>query len=396
MTGIPRLREYSGPALFSYGFRPFFLFGSIFAGLAILLWLPMLSGQILLPSAFAPRDWHVHEMLYGFVPAIVTGFLLTAIPNWTGRLPLQGMPLLALLLLWMAGRAAISFSTVIDWVVVTVIDSAFLILVLAAAMREILTGRNWRNLKVVAIVSALAAGNIAFHLEVHFLGGADFSARAGVAAIILLISLVGGRVVPSFTRNWLARRNAGRMPNPFDRFDLAAVAASAFSLLLWIVAPDLPLTGAALIAAGLMQFGRLARWAGDQTFSERLVFILHVAYAFIPIGFLLTGCAALGGLPPTAGIHAWTGGAVGTMTLAIMTRATLGHTGRELSASAGTQAIYAFVTVGAVARIFAAIMPPEWFSPLLISSGVLWAAAFGGFALLYGPLLCRQRRTELY
>ena len=219
MAGIPRLRDYQGPALLSYGFRPFFLFGSLYAGLAVLAWLPVLNGQLELASAFAPRDWHVHEMLYGFVPAVVTGFLLTAIPNWTGRLPIQGLPLLALLAVWIAGRAAVGLSAFTGWIAAAVIDGAFLLLVIAAAAREILAGKNWRNLKVVAIVSILAAGNIAFHLEAHFRGSADFSVRAGVAAVILLITLVGGRVVPSFTRNWLARGKPGRMPSPFGRFD---------------------------------------------------------------------------------------------------------------------------------------------------------------------------------
>ena len=144
------------------------------------------------------------------------------------------------------------------------------------------------------------------------------------------------------------------------------------------------------MTAGIMQLIRLARWAGERTLSDRLVLVLHVAYAFVPAGFVLTGCAALGLIPTTAGIHAWTGGAVGTMTLAVMTRASLGHTGRELSASAGTQAIYALVVAGALGRICAAV-DPDWSGSLLLASGFLWAAAFGGFVLLYGPVLCRPR-----
>ena len=213
MAGIPRLRDYRGPALLSYGFRPFFLFGSLYAGLAVLAWLPVLSGQLELASAFAPRDWHVHEMLYGFVPAIVTGFLLTAIPNWTGRLPLQGLPLLTLLAVWMAGRAAVGLSALTGWIAAAAIDGVFLLLVAGAAAREIVTGKNWGNLKIVALLVILAAGNMAFHLEAHFRGSADFSVRAGVAAVVLLITLIGGRVVPSFTRNWLARGKPGRMPS---------------------------------------------------------------------------------------------------------------------------------------------------------------------------------------
>src|SRR4051812_2607020 len=197
MTGIPRLRDYRGPVLLSYGFRPFFLFGAIYAGLAVLAWLPIFGGELELWTAFSPVDWHVHEMLYGFVPAVVTGFLLTAIPNWTGRLPVQGWPLLALLATWFAGRAAIFMSASIGWIAAAAIDGAFLLLVAAAATREIVTGRNWRNLRVVAVVILLAASNLLFHLEAHFAGQADYAVRIGLGAMVLLISVVGGRVVPS-------------------------------------------------------------------------------------------------------------------------------------------------------------------------------------------------------
>jgi uncharacterized protein involved in response to NO len=394
MGGVPRLRDYRGPALLSYGFRPFFLFGALFAALAVLVWLPALNGRITVATVFAPRDWHVHEMIYGFVPAIVTGFLLTAIPNWTGRLPLQGPPLLALLGVWVAGRAAVLLSAFTGWAAAAAIDGAFLLLVIAAAAREITAGKNWRNLKVVAIVAVLAVGNIAFHLEAHFRGGADYSARVGVAAIVLLLTLVGGRVVPSFTRNWLARAKPGRMPSPFGSFDILTVAVSALSLLLWIVAPDATATGVVLLSAGTLQFARLARWAGERTLSDRLVLVLHIAYVFVPAGFLLMGCGALGLLPANAGLHAWTGGAIGTMTLAVMTRATLGHTGRKLSASAGTQGIYALVVASALTRTCAAL-EPQWTDVLILVSGVLWVAAFGSFAIVYGPLLCRPRIDPL-
>src|SRR4029079_10376389 len=273
MTSIPRLKPYRGAPLFSYGFRPFFFLGAVYAAVAVALWLPLWEGELTIPTLFAPRDWHVHEMLFGFVPAIVTGFLLTAIPNWTGRLPLQGMPLLTLLAVWMAGRAAIALSAFTGWIAAAAIDSSFLLLMLAAAARELLAGKNWGNLKIVAIISILGAGNVAFHLEAHFRGSADYSVRAGVAAVILLITLIGGRVVPSFTRNWLARREPGRMPHPFGRFDMGTVAASAIALILWIAAPDAAAIGCVLIGAGIMQLARLARWAGERTLYDRLVLV---------------------------------------------------------------------------------------------------------------------------
>ena len=182
MSPVPRLKDYRGPALLSYGFRPFFLLGAVYAGLAILAWLPMFNGELELSTAFGPIDWHVHEMLYGYVPAVVTGFLLTAIPNWTGRLPIQGAPLVILVAVWLAGRVVVTFSAEIGWLPAAIVDVAFLALVAAAAAREIVAGKNWRNLRVVGLVTLLLAANIAFHLEAHFDGSAEYGARIGIAA----------------------------------------------------------------------------------------------------------------------------------------------------------------------------------------------------------------------
>jgi uncharacterized protein involved in response to NO len=393
MAPIPRLRPYGGPAILSYGFRPFFLLGSLYAAIAILAWLPILHGELAVATAFAPRDWHVHEMLFGYVAAVVTGFLLTAVPNWTGRLPLQGMPLLVLVGAWLTGRIAVTMSAWIGWLPAAVIDAAFLLLLAAAVAREIVVGRNWRNLKIVGMISVLALANIAFHVEAHVRGLADYSSRAGIAAIVVLITLIGGRIVPSFTRNWLARERPGRLPAPFNRFDVATVVASAVALMLWIVLPFGRVTAAALLAAALLQLVRLARWAGDRTTAEPLVLILHVGYAFVPIGLLLAAAGALGLLPESAGVHAWTAGAIGTMTLAVMTRASLGHTGQQLSASAATQFIYVAVVIAALARVCAALHP-EWSGILLHVTALAWVAAFLGFGIAYAPLLCRANNQS--
>jgi uncharacterized protein involved in response to NO len=386
MTPIARLRTYEGPALLSYGFRPFFLFGSIYAGMAVLAWLPMFYGELSVTSAFAPIDWHIHEMLYGYVAAVVTGFMLTAIPNWTGRLPIQGAPLLLLVLIWVAGRIAVTISGFTGWLPAAIIDVAFLALVIAAAAREIVAGGNWRNLKIVVVLAALFVGNVVFHLEIHFRGAADYGTRLGVAAIIMLMTIIGGRIVPSFTHNWLVRENPGRLPIPFGRFDVVTLAVCAAALASWIVAPISGVTGTALVAAGLLQAVRVARWAGDRAVREPLVLVLHLGYAFVPIGFVLAGAASLGVLAPSGGIHAWTVGAVGTMSLAVMTRASLGHTGRDLAASAATQAIYAAVLISAVSRVCAALHP-QWSDPLLHVAAFAWAAAFFGFAARYAPIL---------
>jgi len=353
----PRARDDQGWPILAAGFRPFFLLAAIQSALAIMVWLPAFYGELRLTSAFAPRDWHVHEMLYGFLPAVVTGFLFTAIPNWTGRLPLRGTPLLALVAVWIAGRLCVTFSAATTWWVALAVDASFLLLVAAAAAREIIAGRNWRNLMVVSLVVILLAGNIAFHLEAHVNGQADIAIRVGIAVVVLLISLIGGRIIPSFTRNWLVRENPGRLPAPFGGFDMIVIVAGALALVGWIVTPDHVVTGVALALAGLAHLVRLSRWAGDRTFRERLLAILHVGYFFVPLGFLLNAAAAFGYLPPSAGLHAWMAGGAGIMTLAVMTRATLGHTGQPLTASLATQAIYAAIIVAAVSRVCAAIHP---------------------------------------
>ena len=396
MTAVPTRQTYDGPALFANGFRPFFLLGSIYAGLAILVWLPVFYGEITLTSAFAPRDWHVHEMLYGYLPAVITGFLFTAIPNWTGRLPIRGTPLMALVTIWIAGRLAVTFSAETGWLSATLIDASFLLLVALAAGREIVAGRNWRNLPVVLLILLLLAGNIAFHLDAHFRGTADIAIRAGIAVVVLLIALIGGRIIPSFTRNWLVRENPGRLPAPFGRFDMIVVATGGLALLSWAVSPDNGFTGVALALAGLLHLVRLGRWAGNRTLRERLLLILHIGYFFVPLGFLLNAAAAFELVPPAAGIHAWMVGAAGIMPLAVMSRATLGHIGQQLTASWVTQAIYAAIVVAALARICAAIEPARS-EPLLYVSAFAWAIAFIGFAVAFAPLLAghdpRMRRT---
>jgi len=240
------------------------------------------------------------------------------------------------------------------------------------------------------LVGILIAANVVFHTEVYLFGRANYGVRIAIGAVILLVSLVGGRIVPSFTRNWLARRESGRLPAPFSRFDVIAIAASLVALGLWVAAPEVAVTGAALLAAAFIQGARLVRWAGERTAADRLVLVLHAGYAFVPIGFALLGAAALAPalVPASVGIHAWTAGAIGLMTLAVMTRASLGHTGQPLAAGIGTQAIYLFVLAAALLR-----MAGGFFGSMALMdfAAAAWVAGFGGFALLYGPTLCCER-----
>ena len=388
---IPRTRPDNLPAILSYGFRPFFLLGAVYGGLAMLAWVPMLMGRLESASLFSAVDWHAHEMLFGFLPAIVTGFLLTAIPNWTGRLPVQGYPLLGLVLLWLAGRVAVWFSADIGWAGAMAIDCAFLLAVAAAAGIEIVAGRNWRNLKVLAPVLVLFCANALFHIEVQAFGVVDFGRRLGLAAALVLIMIIGGRIIPSFTRNWLARENPGRLPIPFGRFDAVAIVVSAAALALWVLLPEGIATGLLLLVAGGLNIARLGRWAGDRAWRDVLVVVLHVAYAFVPAGLVVSGLSALwpAAVPVAAGIHVFGVGAIGAMTLAVMTRATLGHTGRELRADRATCAIYVAVVTATLFRFAAAFFPDAM--ALLHVSATLWIVAFLGFSLVYGPMVLRPR-----
>jgi uncharacterized protein involved in response to NO len=385
-AALRRRREYAGPALFSYGFRPFFLGAAAWAALAVALWLPQYFGHLKLPTAFAPLDWHIHEMIYGYVAAAVAGFLLTAIPNWTGRLPVNGYPLAALFALWLLGRLAIAGSAICGLLIAAVVDVAFLLIFAGVAFSEIVAGRNWRNLRVLIVLGVLILGNVVFHAEIIRSGSADYGIRIGVGALVGLVMLVGGRIVPSFTRNWLVRNNPGRLPQPFSRFDAVTIAASALALICWIALPQFLASGILLIVAGLLQTVRHLRWAGDRTLADRLVLALHVAYAFVPMGFFLMGAAVLWPaiFPTSAGFHAWMAGAIGLMTLAVMTRASLGHTGQELAASLPTQLIYLCAFIAALSRIIAAFEPSR---VLLHVAATAWILAFGGFAVVFGRLL---------
>ena len=393
-TSAEQIRAYSGPAILSYGFRPLLLFASIWAAGAMIVWIAMLTGHLMPPTAFDMISWHVHEFLYGYLPAVVAGFLLTAVPNWTGRLPLTGTPLLVLVLVWLAGRTAVLFSQHLGPLATAVIDLSFLALLSFVIGREVIAGRNWRNLKVLILIALFFCGNALFHAEAVGAAAAydGYGARLGIAVAVFLITLIGGRIVPSFTRNWLARRGPGRLPIPFARFDIVSMVVAAAALLLWTAAPQRPVTAILCLAAGGLHAWRLARWAGERTSAEPLVLILHIGYAFVPLGFAAAGWALLSPatLPMSAALHVWTAGAIGTMTLAVMTRASLGHVGKPLHATAGILFIYACVIVAAGLRIAAAVDPAAQI--LLDLAAAAWILDFAGFTVLFGPLLVRPRQ----
>jgi uncharacterized protein involved in response to NO len=389
MHGIPRYRTVEGPALFRQGFKPFFLGAGVWAVVALLIWLAVIRGDVSLPTIFAPARWHAHEMLFGFAVAAVAGFMLTAIPNWTGRMPLQGMPLMVLFGAWLLGRVAMATSALMGGPLGAIVDLSFLAALFGVVLREVLAGRNWRNLPMPAAVAVLVIANGLTQLEAnHLLQSGMLGERLGLAMIVLLISLIGGRIIPSFTRNWLAKRGADAMPVPFGRFDVAALILVLAALSLWVASPNSPVAGAALIAAGLISFARLTRWRGVRTGAEPLLWVLHLGYAWVAAGLCLLGAGLLlpASVPYSAGLHALSAGAIGTMILAVMTRATRGHTGRALTAGWSTAAIYSLITLAAIVRVAAPFIP-AFYLPLLMASGALWVATFSLFVACYGPML---------
>lgn len=388
-----RMRAWTGPTILSYGFRPFFLGAAVWAALAMGLWLAMLAGRITLPSAFEPFAWHAHEFLYGYLGAVIAGFLFTAVPNWTGRLPIVGWRLGALTLVWVAGRLAVTLGAGWPAGLVAAADLAFPLIFALAIGREIVVGRNWRNLVVLAMLAVFALGNALFHWEAAQGQSAaqGFGLRLGLGAGVMMIAVIGGRIVPSFTRNWLVKQAPGQLPVPPMRaFDKVTLGGLLLALLLWLVLPDHRLTGVALAVVGVLHLLRLSRWAGQRTLAEPLVAVLHLGYALLPLGALAMAVEIL--LPEAFGMaaaqHLWMAGAIGLMTLAVMTRATLGHTGQALTARRGTVLIYGALVASVLFRLAAGLWS-GLSTPLLTLASLSWILAFGGFAVGYGALLLR-------
>ena len=385
-TSVEQMRAWQRPALFSYGFRPFFLFGAVWAALAMLIWLAAMTVAIDLPTRFDAVSWHAHEFLFGYLSAVLAGFLLTAVPNWTGRLPMVGWPLATLFALWVAGRVTVFFSTLLPAAAAPLVDLAFPMILGGVILREIVAGKNWRNLIVLALLAVFTLANGLFHLQ-SLKGGyaaQGVGLRLGLATAVIMIAVIGGRIIPSFTRNWLAQSgNPARPAPPMQRFDKLVLGASVLVLALWVVQPVERLTGIALVALGILHLARLTRWQGLHTRAEPLVWVLHVAYAFVPIGALALGAVQILGKASTVEAqHLWMAGAIGAMTLAVMTRAARGHTGKPLEADRLTVAIYVCLFGSVFARLFTSTWPATSYL-----SGVLWFAAFTGFVLSYGPLL---------
>lgn len=394
MLALRKRRMAAAHPFLRGGFRPFFFGAATWAVIAIGLWLCTLGGLIDLPTRFDGVAWHRHEMLFGFVGAAVSGFLLTAIPNWTGRLPIAGKPLLSLFGLWAGARLAVLFSARIGFWPAVILDVGQYVSLAMLAAREVIASKN-RNVPIVALVLLFGLADAADYAGAAGLISADVGWRGAIALVVIMISLIGGRIIPSFTRNWMVKQRMTRgLPTQPQNLDLLVIASTAVALIFWLAFPSHHFTGLMLILAAAAQLLRLSRWSGIRTARDPLVLVLHLGYVWIPIGLLLLGLSRAGAdLPESAGVHSLTAGAMTTMILAVMTRASLGHTARELRAAPLTVVAYACATVGAVVRVIASIGVGAY-ATMLDIAGAFWGAAFLLFLFVYRPILWQPRLGE--
>lgn len=391
-------------AFFSHGFRPFFLGSSIYAALAMTLWLAWIglhaanASLTWISIAGPPHVWHAHEMVFGFALAAVAGFLLTAVPNWTSAMPLSGTPLVMLFAIWVAGRLAMACSAFLPASVVAVIDLAFIPALGLHVARQLFMRPQAKNMVFLGILGALFAVNVSYHLAMAELVGFDATAplRAGVIVLVIIIAIIGGRIVPSFTHNHLKRiAPDGPMPIRSALIDRAALSSLlVLSVLTLLPVNDLVIAAAAGLAAAA-NAARLAGWRGLSTLSEPIVIVLHVGYLWLVIG-LAVWCFAEAThiISDISALHALSTGAVGTMILAVMSRASLGHTGRPIAAPRAIGIAYVLVSLAAALRTFGPALAPSFYNGVMLTSGVLWIAAFGLFASVYAPILTQPRAVR--
>ena len=377
--------------LFSYAFRPLFLLVALQALLGIGYWSGAWFGWWPLPGqGINPAWWHAHEMVFGFAGAAIAGFVLTAVANWTGRPPVSGLPLAALAILWLLARiAALHPATAIPFAAA---DLGFGVLLLLLLGRELLSVGNRRNYKVLAVIGLWVACN-AWYFWALFQAPAvtRLASIAGLWLVVVLINIIGGRIIPAFTGNWLRRRaaggDAGPMPKPFGRPDLIALVLTVVYALWWLVGVLPAAAGVVGLAAGIAQLLRMSRWQGLRTGSDPLVWVLPVGFLWLPVGLILLALADWQLVPVSAGLHALGAGLVATLIVAVSSRAALGHTNRPLAAGPMMTTCYVLLTAAALLRILAALHGQL---PLLLGlSALAWVGAFALYALVYVPILTR-------
>ena len=377
---------HPGWPLFRLGFRPFYLGAAAFAVLAIPYWVAGLQGLVALPSTVPPLLWHAHEMVFGFAVAVIVGFLLTAGKAWTGLATPRGTTLAAMAGLWLAARISAAGA---PYAVHALLDVLLLPWVAIVLVRVLVKAGNRRNLPMGAILVLLAAANLAFHAAV--LGWLPIdplrALHAGLALVVMIECVIAGRVIPAFTMSALPGTKL-QVPTGLER---ATLAATALSLMAWVLLPAHGVTATGFALAALLHAARWWHWQPWRTRGRPLLWVLHTAYAWLPVGFLLLAWALWQGGSASAGVHALAVGATAGLVIGMVTRTARGHTGRPLKASRLEVAGYLLVAMAAVARVFLPLLAPAQTSAWLVAAAAAWALAFALYLWRFAPWLLSRR-----
>lgn len=381
--------------LFACGFRPFFLLAGFDALINMAVWLTVFLDPGLWPLRTVPAMyWHAHEMLFGFASAAIAGFLLTAVPGWTGRTSYSGAPLVFLITLWLAGRFAMAPLGLLPPVAADAIDLAFFPAMILVLAPPLVRARKFRNLPFVGILALLFLANLCFHLGMNGVLAAGEQIGLGIAidVVMILIVIIGGRIIPAFTKSGLARYGIAIRPQGNRWIEILSIGSIITVLLGDLAMPLSAANGLVALIAALAQTLRLVRWHGHRSTRDPLIWVLHLGYGWLAIGLLLKAIWLMAAAPfAEKWIHALTIGAFATMILAVMTRASLGHTGRALIARPHVAACYAMISISALIRILAPAAFPLRYGAVITISALLWMAAFGIFLQVFAPILCKPR-----
>lgn len=389
----PVYQGSQGPVFFAAGFRPFFLFAALQAAVMLPLWLLTFLGILPVGGNWNPVVWHAHAMVFGFAGAAIGGFLLTAVPNWTNSHHVSGKPLMLLFGVWLAGRVATALAGSLPPLAVAVLDLGYLPLLALLLAKPLIDARKWRNIAFLPILLVMWLADLCVHLEA--LTGKAMGLKGiylGLFVVLLMIVIVGGRIVPSFTQNWLKMQGQPVEMEPVAWIEKGGAAGSLIlAAVAQLAAPSSIIAGVlALVAAGVHGY-RLSRWHGLKTFANPILAVLHVGYFWMVLGFALLGLAAfLPGLPASAAVHALTAGCVGTMVIGVMSRAALGHSGRPLQLAPATVVAYILISLGALLRVAAPVIPGAML-PLTLAGGLIWTAGWLVYAVVYFPITTQPR-----
>jgi uncharacterized protein involved in response to NO len=384
---------YRGPALFGGGFRPFFLAAPIYTSCVALVWLAYYFGWVDVELDVPGFVWHAHEMLLGFSVAVLAGFFLTAVPSWTDSPSLRGRPLAVLFAIWLLGRIAMWLSMVLPAWLVAVVDLSFLaalVLFLAPALASAKT----HNLAFIPLLGLLMGANFLFHLDALGLlqGSGVRGLYLGIDTLALIIAMIGGRVIPSFTASAFeaAGRRSPILPTP--RLNRFALGSLTLLVAVDLILPGTSVAGVVALGAAGLHLWRLTYWRGYLTLGQPIVWVLHLAYLWLVVGLALRGLSGIADvISPSLATHVIVIGAFGSMTMGFMTRASLGHTGRERVAPPVAVAGYALISLACLVRLVLPLIDPSRYDVSVAAAGLCWALGFGLVSLMLWPILTRPR-----